>query len=445
MESGWGGEVRRTSWGELARTGALPEAGLPGEVFAASVRASGREAASAEVAAAGAARLQDVEVRAGLGSLAFAARALLHARLRLACEAAARGLHTAEGFGLVDWLGLRCPDLDAATVRDLARLAQAGGEDVHAPLLTGVLGAGMPVARAARMHRALARVRAALTPGEYADAVTLLTDAGCNPVFQEQDIERIIAELLRRCLPEKEHEARRTAAHELRDVHESSLADGTIKRIILTFGEDADYQAVRAVLTCPLAAPASKEEREATGEGDRRTPGARRYDAFMTVFRRGIAGSQGQPTTPRAMLVVTLDHETLTRSLAGSGGTRPGCGATLDGAPVSAESIRRLACEADLIPMVLGSSGEVLDQGRRRRLVTPAQRVRLAVRDRGCTIPGCTVPATWCDAHHVIPWSHGGRSDLSNYALLCPRHHTWVHDRGHTATITTAGVTWHLI
>jgi hypothetical protein len=94
--------------------------------------------------------------------------------------------------------------------------------------------------------------------------------------------------------------------------------------------------------------------------------------------------------------------------------------------------------------MVLGGPSEVVDQGRRHRLVTPGQRVRLAVRDKGCTIAGCTVPATWCDAHHVIPWARGGASDLSNYALLCPRHHTWVHERELTATVDDHGVAWHL-
>ena len=92
--------------------------------------------------------------------------------------------------------------------------------------------------------------------------------------------------------------------------------------------------------------------------------------------------------------------------------------------------------------MVLGGPSEVVDQGRRRRLVTPGQRIRLAARDKGCTIPGCTVPATWCEAHHVVPWANGGPSDLSNYALLCPRHHTWVHEVGLTARVTTLGVIW---
>ncbi|WP_237566073.1 HNH endonuclease [Ornithinimicrobium cerasi] len=52
------------------------------------------------------------------------------------------------------------------------------------------------------------------------------------------------------------------------------------------------------------------------------------------------------------------------------------------------------------------------------------------------------MPATWCEAHHVVPWAQGGRSDLSNYALLCPRHHTWVHEVGLTARVTTLGVVW---
>src|SRR5690606_274913 len=163
---------------------------------------------------------------------------------------------------------------------------------------------------------------------------------------------------------------------------------------------------------------ASLEEQDATGELDLRTAGQRRYDAFLTVLRRGVAGTEGQPTTPKAMLMVTLDFETLKRQLSETGGHLPGVGSTLAGTPLRAEAIRKLACQADGSPVGLGGPLEIRAQGRRKRLVTPAQRVRLAARDRGCTIPGCTVPATWCDAHHVIPWALGGRSDLSNYALL---------------------------
>ncbi len=444
MSHTWGGEVLRTTYTQVVRDGVLPTGRPVGERVSALVGEVGRDAVFAELAAHESALLQDAEVRSGLEGLSRATSTLERARLRLACEVAERGLHTIEGFGLVDWLALRCPDLEARHLRDLARVALAGCEAVHAPLLAGVLSGGMPLARAAAIHRALSRIRRAVGAEEYAQAVGLLADAGCNPLFDEKDIARLIAEVLRRCLPEKDHEERRKARHQLRDVHESNLADGSVKRLIITFGDDADYEAVRAILSSPLAAPASKEERAATGEADLRTPGNRKFDALMVVIRRGVAGTKGQPTTPKALLLVALDFETLKRQLLESGGREPGCGSTVDGASVSAESIRRLACEADIIPLVMGGPSEILDQGRRRRLVTPGQRVRLAARDRCCTIPGCTVPATWCDAHHIVPWALGGASDLSNYALLCPRHHTWVHDKGLTATVTAYGVTWQL-
>ena len=443
MKQSWTGEVLRTTPGEV-REGRLPAPRSPGERVIGSLREAGREATITDLATQEAGRLQEAELCSGLEAVSTVASALQRARLRLACEARQRGLHTAEGMSLADWLALRCPDLAKPVLHALVRMAQAGQEPVHAPLVDGVLTGGMSLERAATVHRALARIRRAVPPEEYTQAVELMAEAGRHPELDDQKIDLVIAKLLRECLPEKEHEERRQTQHELRDVHESSLADGTVRRIIMTFGDDADYESVRAILTSPLAAPASREEVEATGEEDQRTPGQRRYDAMMTVLRRGVAGSKGQPTTAKATLIVTLDLETLRSQLSETGGQLPGCGATVGGATLSAGSIRRLACEADIIPMVLDGPSEVVDQGRRHRLVTPGQRIRLAVRDKGCTIPGCTVPATWCDAHHVIPWARGGRSDLSNYALLCPRHHTWVHEHERTATVDEHGVTWHL-
>ncbi|GAA1178559.1 HNH endonuclease signature motif containing protein [Ornithinimicrobium humiphilum] len=388
--------------------------------------------------------VQDDLVVESLGWISRAVSDLERSRLVMATEAVDRGLHLAEGFTVVDWLALKCPDLERRALMDLARLAQAGREPVHAPLIERVKDGQLSIARAARLHRALQRVRPGMPPEEYAAAVELLAKAGSDPVFDEKDISRMVDRLVASCVDERDHEAKARKKHAMRGIHESSLADGSVKRWIITFGDDADYEAAKAIIDSPLAAPASKEEQDATGELDLRTATQRRYDAFVTVLRRGVAGTQGQPTTPKATLMVTLDFETLKRQLSETGGHLPGVGATLAGVPLRAEAIRRLACEADIIPVVLGGPSEILDQGRRKRLVTPAQRVRLAARDRGCTIPGCTVPATWCDAHHVVPWARGGRSDLSNYALLCPRHHTFVHDRGLTATVTELGVRWHL-
>lgn len=450
MSELWGGEVVRGRAADLLREG-LPVAAPVGELLLGTLRSAQRELALGVLAGIQVGAVADADVEAGLVAVGHAQGLVVRARLRLACEVAQRGLHVGSGFGLADWLQARCPELEAPVVRDLARLADASREGVHAPLVDAVLDGGMPIARAARIHRASERIRGALTPEQHQDAVQLLTETGTNRVFQDKDVQRVIDEVLRRCLPEREHEDRARAQRGLRDLHESSLAGGSVRRMILTFGDDADYEAVRAVITSPLAAPASLQEQQATGQPETRTPGQRRYDAFMTVLIRGVAGTQGQPATPKAKLIVTMDLETLRRRVGtpsddGAPGVAAGAGAgaTLEGSSIAVSVIRRLACEAEIIPMVLGGPSEIVDQGRARRLVTPGQRLQLAVRDRGCTIPGCTVPATWCDAHHVVHWAHGGRSDLSNYALVCPRHHTFVHEHDHSATVDEHGVRWHL-
>lgn len=443
MKQEWGGDILRTSAAALVFGGGLPAVRPPAQVASGALRGVSRDAVLLERAARDSARFQEAELCRSLDVLGWAGELLLRARLRLACEVAQRGLHQDSGFALIDWLALRSPDLSAVTVRELATAASASTDPVHAPVVDGILEGRMTLSRGVRLLRSLQRVRSALGSDLYGQAVDALADHGSDARVDDAALQRTVEEFVRRCLPESEPDEHNKARRHLRDVHESSLVDGSVKRLIWTFGDDADYEAVRAILESPLAAPASQEEQEATGVAETRTPGQRRYDALLTVLRRGVAGTQGQPTTPKAMLMVTLDFEVL-RQMLSEKADRPGCGSTLDGATVTADSIRRLACEAEIIPVVLGSAGEVVDQGRRVRLVTPGQRVSLAQRDQGCTIPGCTVPATWCDAHHVVWWSRGGRSDLLNYALLCPRHHTWVHDHEHTATVDALGVTWHL-
>lgn len=91
-------------------------------------------------------------------------------------------------------------------------------------------------------------------------------------------------------------------------------------------------------------------------------------------------------------------------------------------ATIAAGDLRRLCCDADLEPVVLGGRSEVLDIGRAQRLVTPAIRRALSVRDSGC-VPSCDVPDARCGAHHVAPWYAGGKTCLSNLVLLCPHHH----------------------
>src|SRR5690606_29948669 len=104
-------------------------------------------------------------------------------------------------------------------------------------------------------------------------------------------------------------------------------------------------------------------------------------------------------------------------------------GSAADGTLLSPEIVRRMSCHADLIRVVLGSDGEVLDLGRTVRLFTRPQRRAIWRRDRTCTFPGCQAPGAWAKVHHVHHWADGGRSDIDNAALLCQRHHTYVHDK----------------
>jgi hypothetical protein len=127
--------------------------------------------------------------------------------------------------------------------------------------------------------------------------------------------------------------------------------------------------------------------------------------------------------------------------LAGRVGAATVIGSTQNGTLIAPDSVRRLACDANVIPAVLGGRSEVLDQGRATRLATPGQLAALWLRDAGCTFPGCTTPAHWCDAHHLTHWADGGTSTLTNLALLCGRHHSIVHRDHLIGRVTTSTVT----
>nr|WP_300049543.1 HNH endonuclease signature motif containing protein [uncultured Nocardioides sp.] len=106
-----------------------------------------------------------------------------------------------------------------------------------------------------------------------------------------------------------------------------------------------------------------------------------------------------------------------------------------DGTRMSAGQARRLACEAGIIPVVLGSRSQPLDLGRTARLFTKVQRIALGLRDGGCTARGCETSASGCLAHHDDPWSRHGPTDLADGRLLCPRHHRLAHDHRSVMTV----------
>jgi len=121
-----------------------------------------------------------------------------------------------------------------------------------------------------------------------------------------------------------------------------------------------------------------------------------------------------------ASVLITMDLDKLTSGL--------GSGVLDTGEVISAGQVRRLACGAGLVPVVLGSDSEVLDVGREARLHSKPMRKGAVVRDKECTTEGCDRPAAWCELHHPKPWSKGGVTSVENSRLLCPRHHHYAHD-----------------
>lgn len=105
---------------------------------------------------------------------------------------------------------------------------------------------------------------------------------------------------------------------------------------------------------------------------------------------------------------------------------------------VSAETSRRVACDAAVVEMRHDATGTTMDVGRRTRTVPPSIRRALEARDRHCRFPGCT--SRRCDAHHVEHWMDGGPTSLQNLMLLCRRHHRAIHEGGYGMFIRAEGV-----
>ena len=149
----------------------------------------------------------------------------------------------------------------------------------------------------------------------------------------------------------------------------------------------------------------------------------RQADALKTIV--GTYAASGQAPTlggDRPRIVVTISLDALRTGL----GMGTLCSS---GEALSAGDIRRLACDADIIPGVVGGASQILDLGRGSRLFTGPTRQALALRDQGCVFPGCNAPPTSCEGHHIQPWWAGGRTDLGNAVLLCPHHHRIVEPR----------------
>lgn len=150
------------------------------------------------------------------------------------------------------------------------------------------------------------------------------------------------------------------------------------------------------------------------------TPAMRRADGLCAL----VAAHQQESLAPscngdRPRLVVTVSLESLR-------GAVPNAEVAGSSDRLTPGQLRQIACDAEVLPVVLGGRSEVLDVGRAQRLVTPAIRTALTLRDGGCVFPGCDKTPGECHAHHLVPWYAGGRTSLDNLVLVCPHHHNLI-------------------
>ncbi|MBT8161662.1 HNH endonuclease [Arthrobacter sp. GN70] len=147
----------------------------------------------------------------------------------------------------------------------------------------------------------------------------------------------------------------------------------------------------------------------------------------------------------RPQVMVTIDYRELLdriehESPAASRGSVSSSSSTFQG-PIHPTVIRKIACDADIIPVLLGSESRILDIGRSTRVFPPHIRKAISARDQGCAFPDCDIPAPWCEAHHITYWSQGGTTGTDNGILLCSHHHHVIHKEQWTITMDS-GVAW---
>ena len=160
---------------------------------------------------------------------------------------------------------------------------------------------------------------------------------------------------------------------------------------------------------------------------DRATAGQRMADAVAELVTRQGKAEDGRPQDTR--LLVMADYDTVSGQL---GNPR-----LENGTPLPAGVLRRLACDAQILPGIFMGASIPLDLGRARRTASGSQRAALIARDKHCV--GCGAKASWCQAHHIVHWQDGGPTDLENMCLLCSRCHHKVHDQDWTVHKTPTG------
>lgn len=222
-------------------------------------------------------------------------------------------------------------------------------------------------------------------------------------------------------------EARFLARYEARLFRLWKDADGQ-GRASMAF-DDEDYlwlttvrdAALRPRRGGPRFVDSEEQQRAAALVDDPRTNDQLTYDLMMDMLRAGTLADAETVFGTRQAGVRLVQH-------VDADGNAQGPALSEDGlTAMPADVASRRICETGSVTVTIDSRGNPLDVGREHRLFTPRQRIALAIRDGGCRWKGCDRPASYCEAHHIDPYSEGGRTDLDRGILLCRFHHMQLH------------------
>lgn len=293
-----------------------------------------------------------------------------------------------------------------ATARDRLRVAHALAE---LPAISAAVETGEITYSKAR---AVTRVATPDSDAQWADIALEATAA---------QLERIVRRHRR---AERSDEITRTQNHnDHRALHAFYDDDG----MLVLQGRLAPEAG--AVVLKALKAAAAQH----TAADDESTFAQRQADALVELAEAAlVSGSGDGGARAESCLVVHVDQEVLADPSA------PGRCALQEGPAVSAETSRRLACDAHVVEMTHAAGGEVLSVGRKTRVVSTPLRRALRERDETCRFPSCTHRIV--DAHHIEHWADGGETELDNLLQLCRRHHVIVHEGGYRIERDAGGV-----
>ena len=267
--------------------------------------------------------------------------------------------------------------------------------------------------------------RALQDPELVAELDRILAEAAADGL-DPTDLARLAEHVRAQTVPE-EAAAKARRQHHDQTLHASTTLDGMV-HISGLLDPEAGALFQRALGLFTPKPPHRRKPGRSDPAADGRVPAG---VGLAQMARHALAHAEGcnGDGSDRDTMIIGVGLDVLKAGV--------GVGRVAGGPTLGAGTLRRMACDASIIPAVLGAHSEILDLGRRSRIASPGLRAAVIARDGGCIFPGCQRPPAWCECHHRQHWLDGGPTSLENLDLLCVHHHHRLHEGGWRMSVDT--------